>query len=233
MIEEKVIAKIRKMLAHANDTAAGGEHERDTALRMAHNLLAKYNLSMSDVSQKNNQDDRSDQTEVYYDYVWMRMMAAAISKLYFCHLFTQKTGKKDRSKFTFVGREANVSTAKEMFEYVVKSVTKEASRVTTAAGENQTFKWSFCKGAALQIHHRCVKLREEAEAESRAEAKPGTQLVLASLYAAEHTANQNYINEKMGITLRKAPMRTRNTDSSGFAAGKAFGNKVGLNKQVH
>ena len=42
-----IIEKIRKLLALANGTGAA-DQERESALRMAHALLAKHNLSMSD-----------------------------------------------------------------------------------------------------------------------------------------------------------------------------------------
>ena len=51
-MEDKIIDKIAKLLAVANGNAAGGEHERDTAMRMATKLLIKHNLSMVDITGK-------------------------------------------------------------------------------------------------------------------------------------------------------------------------------------
>jgi hypothetical protein len=234
MAEEKVLARIRKMLAIANDNAAGGEHERDAAMKMVLSLLAKHNLAMSDVAAADRPDEeaRIQHREMYYDYGWMRVMADAVAKLYFCHLFTTKSGKKDRSYFTFVGLESNVATAKEMFDYLSKSVVAEASRETTKRGENQTFKWSFCKGASFKIHERCKKLRAEAEAESQPKESTGTALVLASVYQREAEANALAI-QQAGIKLKQSgPLVTRNTRGDGYGAGQKYGSTVGLNKQL-
>jgi hypothetical protein len=234
--EEKIIARVRKLLAIANDNAAGGEHERDTAMKMALKLLAMHNLAMADVGsgEKPPQEARVAEREVYYDYVWMRTMASAIAKLYFCHMFTTKTDKKDRSVFTFVGLESNVTTAREMFSYVVKSVVAEASRATTAARENQTFKWSFCKGAAHRIWERCTALRKEAEKEQDDAPKTGTALVLLSnVYEQENRANLVHIQQQLGVRLvQRKSTNQRNTRSDGFGQGREFGGRVGLNKQV-
>ncbi len=45
---EKVLDKVRKLLALANNEAAS-EGERDNAMRMAHKLLTMHQLEMADV----------------------------------------------------------------------------------------------------------------------------------------------------------------------------------------
>lgn len=55
--EDRILERVRKMLALANDEAAT-EGERDNALRMAHNLLMKHQLSMEDV--ENHAKDKDD-----------------------------------------------------------------------------------------------------------------------------------------------------------------------------
>lgn len=48
MTEEKIINRIKKMMALANDKAAS-DGERENALRMSYALMARHNLEMSDV----------------------------------------------------------------------------------------------------------------------------------------------------------------------------------------
>ena len=45
---EKVLERIKKMLTLGNDAGAT-EAERETALRMAYNVMAKYNLTIADL----------------------------------------------------------------------------------------------------------------------------------------------------------------------------------------
>jgi len=62
-IENKVLERVKKMIALGNDAAAT-EAERETALRMAYNLLAKYNLSMSDLPEDESHEARERQDVV-------------------------------------------------------------------------------------------------------------------------------------------------------------------------
>lgn len=45
--QARVLARVRKMMALANDDAAASDGERDNALRMAHATLLKHNLTMA------------------------------------------------------------------------------------------------------------------------------------------------------------------------------------------
>ena len=47
----RALARVRKMLALANDAAAT-EGERENALRMAHATLAKYNLELAEAVER-------------------------------------------------------------------------------------------------------------------------------------------------------------------------------------
>lgn len=48
---DKIINRVKKMMALANDPAAS-DGERENALRMSYAILAKYNLDMTDVEGK-------------------------------------------------------------------------------------------------------------------------------------------------------------------------------------
>ena len=56
---EKILDKVKKLLAVANNEAAT-EGERDNALRMAHNMLAKHNLAMADLDEHNKLEGRDE-----------------------------------------------------------------------------------------------------------------------------------------------------------------------------
>lgn len=230
MNKDKILARVKKMMALANDAAAT-EGERDNALRMAHATLAKYNLTMAQAEKagEKSQEQRLEGVlKKKSTHPWERTVANAIAKLFFCeYFFILRTGRE--TLHYFVGKESNVATSEGMFEYVVKSIDKEAQKVAKEQTGNPsgTFWRSFCKGAAYAIYERCKEIRANAE---KPAASPGTSLVLASVYASEKIANDHYI--ALHHRVREVTSHQRTPDYSAAAAGKAFGNKINLNNQI-
>lgn len=229
---ERVMARVRKMMAIANDSAAS-EGERDNAMRMAHATLAKYNLTLAQAEASGAQqtEARIKNDAVMSGHLWARIIANAIGTLFFCENFSTKVyGQPSKVKQWYVGRTANVATAIEMTQYVINSVIKEANRRRNELMADNTWHRSFCKGAANQIYWRCQQLRKEAERES-AGASTGTSLVLASFYQTELEANQHFM-EQQGITVRFSKSTERNTDGSAYRQGSDYGSSVNLSKQL-
>lgn len=231
--EEKAIDKIRKLLSHANDNAAGSEHERDNAMRMALKLLAKHNLTMSDVAVED-KEDRESVTIEQFPCPYRKVIAAAISELYFCKFFHEKVPNKQKFLFHFVGLESNIITTREMTLYLIKSILDESIKMYgRAPGQAQALATTFRNAASRRIMERCAELRAEAEAEHQAESAPGTALVLANLYETEKTANENYIVSILGIKdLKKTTVKLANKSQRAAAAGREFGDKINLSNQV-
>lgn len=230
--KEKVLQRVKKMMALANDAAAT-EGERDNAIRMAHATLAKYNLSMAeaDAAGTKSEEKRKGEGVVGKDYPWMRTTAGALATLFFCEYFYIRLGGGSVKHF-YVGKESNVFTAQEMTQFVIRSIDREARKVAMERTGNAggTFWRSFCKGAADTVWHRCAKIRKEAEAAPKT---PGTALVLASVYALEQKANVQFMSDVLGIKdLKEGKHRERNTSFAAYGAGQEFGDRVNLNKQI-
>jgi hypothetical protein len=232
-MDDKIIGRIRKLMAVANGNAEGGQHERDTALKMAHNLLAKHNLSMADVKEED-KEGRSTKEKYMTSHAWAKIVAGSIAELFFCGFFTTKVGPRGttRMKMTFIGLESNVATAKEMVDYVVSSISSEAARKARQYDEGGSYVRTFCNGAAYQIAKRCRELRKAAEEESAATPQPGTALVLASLYKREVAANDQYVVAVLGIELEHKPLRPQIKDNGAYIEGRMYGDKINLSKQI-
>lgn len=231
MNEDKIISRVRKLMALANDERAS-EGERDNALRMAHATLAKYNLSMAQVSEGGAQEARVFQAFRGKSQPWTRSTANAVAGLFFCKYFYKNQGSY--CEHNFIGRESNAITAKEIAEFVIKSILSEANRLSKYEANPNVWWTQFCKGAANQVWHRCAQLRKDAERESAAAPTAtgtGTSIVLASLYKTEMQSNEDFLAEQ-GLRLRSAASRERYTGAEGYAAGKSFGAKVSLSRQV-
>jgi hypothetical protein len=164
------------------------------------------------------------------DFPWMRTTAAAVARLFFCeYLYVLVRGGK--VIHYFVGRESNTVTAREMTAYIISSIDREGRRWASESYTGSNGWRSFCKGAAARVYTRCDAIRKDAE---RAPVTPSssTALVLASVYTQETTANKAFILAKYEGKVKEKPTQQRNTNYDSFSAGREYGDKVSLNKQV-
>jgi hypothetical protein len=88
MAEDKIFERIKKMLALANDLAAS-EGERENALRMAYNTMAKYNLDMAAVEAhgKKAEEQRINFQNDSWSWLWARQVNQIIGRLFFCKYY--------------------------------------------------------------------------------------------------------------------------------------------------
>jgi hypothetical protein len=223
-IETKILDRVKKMLALGNDAAAS-EGERETALRMAYNLLAKHNLSLSDIPAEQVGELRERQDIIVSADKWARSLAHSVAKLFFCKYFYIRTQTSGKDKHCFVGRQSNVLTATYMTEYLIKSVKREAAKryksVTSPEGR------SFCVGTVSAIRARVDEMLERGTEETVSNA-----LVLINVHKAEDLANNSWL-ENVGMKLTVGKARADNSLVGGaFYDGKAFGKTVSLVQQV-
>lgn len=223
-IENKVLERVKKMIALGNDAAAT-EAERETALRMAYNLLAKYNLSLSDLPEDSSNEARERQDVVISADRWARSLAQAVAKLFFCKYFYSQTGTSGKDKHCFVGRQSNVITARYMSEFLIKSVKREStSRYKSPTSPHGR---SFCVGTVDSIRKRVEEMVKQDT-----ESTPGTALVLVTLHQREADANSKWL-EQEGLSLTTSKARADNSLRVGaFYDGREYGKTVSLNQQV-
>lgn len=234
---QKVLSRIRKMLKLANDAGAT-EGERDNALRMVHNTLAKYNLSLAqaEAAGEDTGEKRGRLGKQFLGKPWCISIAGAIARMYFCHYFYQglggNAGPTQKANHVFVGKYSNATTAQEMAEFVVTAVNREAQRFQRNIGGRYSDYRAFAQGAMIKIQQRCADIIAQSKKQDMPDAAPGTALVLASLYKTEEDANQDYL-KRQGVVLGSS--RSQSFDETkryAHAAGKAFGASVSLNNQV-
>lgn len=185
--EDRILNRIRKMLALANDAGAT-EGERDNALRMAHATLAKYNLDIADAEAagKPTGEPRIMHTATFYGRPWARTVVAAVSRLFFCKYVYGSATKGKETRHHFVGKQSNALSAAEMAQYLVESIAYEARRRARAAGEGNTYLRSFALGAGRRLGERVHELMTAA---AEQKSSGGTAIVLRNLYQVESEAN--------------------------------------------
>lgn len=250
MSTERVLDRVRKMLALANDRGAS-EGERDNALRMAHATLAKYNLDLAmveDRAQKKKQEsDEPRQLHpcTFYGRPWARAVCTNVGRMLFCnYLYVSATKAKDTRHY-FIGRHSNAVSAAILSEFLVNSIMREGKRRARAEGEGNAWFRSFAWGAAVTIGRRVDELIRAATSSSpgtpvatpptRAPEPAANALVLASVYASEQSANdaateQYFPTPKDGRPKGRSGKDIGNFDA--FSSGVEYGESVSLNRQL-
>lgn len=231
MTEDKIITRIQKMLALANDLAAT-EGERDNALRMAYNLMAKHNLDMARVEShgKKPDEERIRFQNEGWSWLWAKQTRMIVADLFFCKYYFGNSINGTQCQHNFVGRESNAMTAAVMSDFIVDSILKEGRKIykqNTAPGTR-----AFAIGAMHKLHERVAEIkRSQARAMDRESS--GTALVLASHYETEKTANELFIADSMGIVLKQRKSGNRGVgDVTAYQQGQAYGAKINLSAQV-
>jgi hypothetical protein len=250
-IQDKVLAKVRKLLVRAEDVRGSSENEREMAMRQAHALLAKHNLTMAqaEADGKGQKVKREKGDFELRPLAWARWISNGIAQLFFCNFFTVKM-YNGKERHTFIGRPENVITACEMAKYVIDSVLRERDRRAKVEGAHDPNPWklAFAQGAAMTIYNRCLAMKEEAETkdvvvQEKVEGagfmlpekrEPGTALVLASHYKKEEEANGEFVEKELGIKLKtkKAVHRDNRGTGDAYSAGRSYGKDVQLNRQL-
>lgn len=223
---DKILNRIKKMLALANDLAAT-DGERDNALRMAYATMAKHNIDMATVEQstgKKADEVRIDFPNVSWSWTWARSVNHITAKLFFCKYYYFEKINGTQITHHFVGRESNAMTAAVMADYLVNSILKEG-RALYKSNTSAPMR-SFAVGAAHALSKRVDQIIVEKAQEFAAE--PGTSIVLASLYATEDAANEQH----MPADLRVAKARKSRVQFDAYRKGKDFGSQINLDLQV-
>ena len=222
---ESVLEKVRKLLKLAADQAAT-EGERDNAMRMAHKLLAKHNLSMVDVDKHTRIEGRSNENLQTFGMKWCREIAKCMADLFFCSYYYGDKENATKLNHYFVGKESNAVTAALMTEYVIASILKEC---------RSKFKHNLCPesrnfaiGAADSVWAKVQELKKEPVPMGDG----SMAIVPASYFEQEKHANGEWMEAK-GIKLVSVKNRAQGIkDWQAYNAGREYGDGINLNQQV-
>lgn len=220
--------RIQKILEIAK--RGGTEAEASTALSMAHELLAKHNLKMSDIEEREVKDEDiiEAREEGKPGRTWQGQIWYAVSELYFCQYytsdFTLPSGKRGRS-YVVVGRESNVETVREVAGYLTALCDSIARNEP-----NVDILWrnSFKNGFSARIGERCRETR--AAATKKLEAN-GAMLPIVALYELTKRENKDFLAARgVRLTVRSARSSYRNAE--GYRAGRDAGSSASLSKSA-
>lgn len=228
MTDSKTIEKLRKLLAL---TESNNEHEALAAARRLHSLLAKHNISMTDLER--NEDNVGQESINTSVRPWKQLVAQSIARLYFCEFYTSRLRNSKNGMFIFVGTEANRMFAMHIFQMVVNTVERESRRESKKlyGKENCTFVNSFWTGAQRRITERCEQLIRSAKEGSLQDEDGSLLPVMLSTYEQSAKLVTGWITDNIH-GLKNKPTRTKAEDVSGYVAGQNTGDKVQLSRAL-
>lgn len=221
-VDSKIIDRIRKLLALANDGGAT-EHEATLAMSKAQETMAEYNLSMAALERAGGKGDerRKDTTDKNLMYPWKRELLEAVAKVNFCYLNLRFKTTKARqcigAGFDLIGRESNIIATRNMFEYLEQTIERLLVEEVGTSPQDRFTRWahSFRLGAAQRLrerleerHDQRLREQEQKAREANATARhpgaaPGTALVILKEYAGE----EQDLNDDMRLGLKPGTTR--------------------------
>lgn len=217
MADEKIIDKIRKLIAKANDTSCTVA-EADSFMQKAHELMVTYNVERSQLDVQGNVNGT-----VFKHYSlktlirpFSKQIINGITHLYGCKWYYS------RDVATFYGEEQSAAMAHSIAIMVLRAVQQEARR--TDGGR------SFMFGAAVVIDRRCREMKAAEYTQARV---AGGSNALVVLQQHDEEGAKNYLATTLNVKLTTAkPKQVRIRDASGYGAGQAFGATVQLRRNL-
>lgn len=202
-MNEKIINRIKKMFALANDEGAA-EGEAENAMRMANKLLEKYNMDVADLH-------TSERVTINFEgnvqQVWMKHLYNCVAPVYSCGFFTQNS-----KHGILVGTESNLVTASIVINGLIQNI-KRAGK-----GKNTGFK----NGAVIEIARQCAEI---IAARKASPVISGTGLVLSAIYDAKMDKVNEFMDKKFNLETQKGRSITTTQE------GRAYGST--LNPHAH
>lgn len=216
---KSLIEKLQRLSKSSN------VHEAELAASRMSDILLKYNLSLSDIEQK--EDDIEREAHALggssCEQLWRGALHAAIARYNFCRSIRVQTTFKN----FVLGKRHNLAVVAYMYDYLSKTIwrlAKEAAKKEFGKdlGGRYSFLNSFAEGAVAAIEARLKADREKAvkaNAESR------------SLVVVQDALVQKKYDEDLG-KKEKNIRNSGNRDLSGYVQGVAAGGRIGLHQGV-
>lgn len=201
---DKVMGLISKLL-QVQEGRGATEAEAAQAAEHVQRLLGEHNLTLSEVEAKGGASDggkrSKEQTELSAAGEWHQILMRSVAEGNFClHKVIKPTvGQVNRRFHVLVGRDVNVRASKELYGYLVSTVTRllydGGRKMTTEEGR------AWLQGCVDRLAHRLhvrmeERQREDQERQNAARAKGDASraLVLADVYGTESERNNDMLN---------------------------------------
>lgn len=162
--KEKILKKIENLLALAGNNPS--ENEAISAALKAQELMAKYNIELTDLEGKSLEQNIVEETyapkpNCHYVRKWRYTLSQIIAKNFCC-----KTYSINRDAIAFYGYEKDAKIAVEVFKFLFETGNKLANRYylkckkegKNTKGVLNTYLVGFCDGIKEVLDKQCTAL---------------------------------------------------------------------------
>lgn len=222
-MNEKLIAKIRALMAKANDKS-GTEAEAALFAAKVQELLVANNLSMEHLREENT--DSVGDTELpaaRWQSPARRKLLRAVCGYYMCNAIAPYD--KDDT-WSIIGRPANAIVAVEMTDYLITTVVRLSNQHKRATGGNAI---DFRRGAMLRLAVRLIEMTLAAQKQKPTYAANGNPSNLPALFSTEIALIDKFAKDKYNPQSETARRMKLGADA---VAGMLAAEDIGLNTQV-
>ncbi len=213
---EKLIDKIRKLMAKANGT----DNQDEAALFMekVQELLVRNDQAdIGELTEDSVGVMEGERIKPRYDTPWFRGLANRVAKYYMCGFVRYRvTGARDHNTYCFVGRQSRIIVASQMFAYIEQTI----YRLSNEASKDGIVRRNFQKGAAINMAWRLENMLAKSKADN-----PGN---LPALYDEAMSEVNDHMKGIKRIKSRQIVL-----GGAGYSAGIAAANNISMNAQVN
>lgn len=203
-MNDKILDRIRKLLAMAGDTAS--PNEAAIAAKRARHLMDQYQVAEMDLRTTNEADFGT--ADQLYMGSWHGMLGIAMGRLNDVNV--RQVNENGFALLRFEGYLVDAVTAKELWLYLAAQCEQQAKKVR---GRKDDYHRGFASGVQQQVRD-ILKDREQIKTAN------GTSLVLCK---------RNQVTQRYG---EQQTRRVSGRKSANFTRGQEAGLKAGLNRQV-
>lgn len=169
MTTEKIIDRIRKLLALADTGRGATEAEASLAAAKAAELMEEYGLSTMTVEMSGGKGEARASNKIGSTHEpWHLPLMVAIAESCFCFVDHERVGSYRKFEFRLIGRQSAVTTAGIMFDYLRKTI----ARLSREALVESAFRFRCgCTERIverLQERHATTLRRQKQDADERA-----------------------------------------------------------------
>jgi hypothetical protein len=226
-VGESTLQLISKLLAMAKDGRTN-ENEAHTAMRAALSLLAKHNLSASDVEGLGEAEEAVESSDFKpkekqrYDR-WRSALLNAIADTHFCYLYRNRRGG-----YVLTGTPTNREATILLYSYleaVIEDNVKEALKSYQGWDAPRTYANAYRLGMVSRIRERLEEQKRQIIEDA---CGPTKAIVVANPYEVAQKKNLGYLKTQ-GVRLVSGSSSRSNLGSgAGYYRGREAGANIGL-----
>jgi len=215
MKQDKVLERVRKLLAMSRDTAS--PHEAAIAARRARALMDEYQISELDLTTVSASDMGSETLNTKTKQVVMPIdaLSVACAKLNDCK--ARLTRINGFVSYTFEGMLADAVCAGEMLKYLRNEMYRQAEAKAVGRADRHAYRLGFAAGVQEQVKE-ILKEREQLKTK-----QSGTSLMVIK---------QALVEQHFGAAKYRRKSSSFQGDSDAFKQGMRAGKHVNLSRQV-